>query len=197
MADTKPDVFIIESVGFDEEADYLEGRVLYDVLRMCGKSPHYFLIRTRRELEELAARFSDSDYRYLHVSCHGSPDGLQLTLDFVPNEDFAAIFADRLKLRRLVVSACQAGNAAFVSAVRVTNRGMHSILSPADDVQFDHAVALWTALYVKCFSVDDEGMKGKTIGEAAQQLSTMFGVRLHFARYTPYNDSWVDDVLVP
>jgi len=39
-AKTKPEVFIIESLGFDDERNSrLEGKVLSGVLRMCGKEP--------------------------------------------------------------------------------------------------------------------------------------------------------------
>ena len=47
---TVPEVFIVESLGLaDERKDRREGEVLAAVLRMCGKNPLYYYIRTQAE----------------------------------------------------------------------------------------------------------------------------------------------------
>jgi hypothetical protein len=56
-----------------------EGEVLARVLRMCGKRPLYYYIRTKAELELMAQLFYDSNYRYLHISCHGGKSSLSTT----------------------------------------------------------------------------------------------------------------------
>jgi len=108
---TKPDVFILESVSFQDEADGMfEGRVLARVLRMCGKEPAYYYFRTREELARLADLFRQSGCRYLHVSAHGNTGGIYTTLGHhVSFAEFGNIFADMLRTKRLFVSACQVG----------------------------------------------------------------------------------------
>src|ERR1700722_13922119 len=114
--ETVPEVFIMESLELgDERKARLEGAVLASVLRMCGKRPLYYYIRTRAELELMAQLFYASNYRYLHISCHGGKRSLSTTLDGIDYEEFATIFAGRLRNRRLFVSACSAGNSKFAS----------------------------------------------------------------------------------
>jgi hypothetical protein len=46
---TSPNVFIIESLKFDDERDdTFEGRLLSEILHLGGKTSEYFYIRTRR-----------------------------------------------------------------------------------------------------------------------------------------------------
>ena len=69
---TVAEVFIIESLSLiDEGKERHEGEVLANVLKMCGKKPLYYYIRTKAELAMLAEEFEASGYRYLHLSCHG------------------------------------------------------------------------------------------------------------------------------
>lgn len=78
MAKTRPEVFIIESLEFEDESeDRFEGKMLSHALRLSGKEPIYFYIRTRRELDEVLDFFEDSSYRYLHLSCHGSANSME------------------------------------------------------------------------------------------------------------------------
>jgi hypothetical protein len=71
---TRPGVFIIESLDFeDEQQNRFEGRILRDMLRLSENEVEYWYERTWRELtEEIFQRFWDSGMRYLHLSCHGS-----------------------------------------------------------------------------------------------------------------------------
>lgn len=72
MATTKPEVFIIESLQLpDEEIDRFEGNRLADMLVLSDKKCKYFYIRTAIELTKIMEVFDESQYRYLHLSCHG------------------------------------------------------------------------------------------------------------------------------
>ena len=181
--DTVPEVFIIESLDLgDERKARREGEVLASVLRMCGKRPMYYYIRTRAELEVMAHLFEASNYRYLHISCHGGKNTLSTTLDVVGYEEFAALFAGRLKNRRLFVSACSAGNAKFAKLVRSQNEGVISVAAPAKDIQFDHAVAFWSSFYVKTFSLNTRAMSSDRIAGVLRPLANLFGEPVHLSR---------------
>jgi len=66
---TKPQVFIIESLNFDDEAEELyKGKAISQMLALSGKECLYVYIRTRAELEAVLEQFWDSRYRYLHLS---------------------------------------------------------------------------------------------------------------------------------
>ena len=85
MPQTIPELFIIESLTLDDEADgRQEGEILSRMLRLAGKTKtKYFYIRTKRELEEIIDLFDESKYRYLHISCHANDSEMGTTFDDV------------------------------------------------------------------------------------------------------------------
>jgi hypothetical protein len=188
---TEPEVFIIESLSFEDEvAQRYEGKVLADLLRLAGKKPFYHYFRTERELQDLAHLFRLSKYRYLHLSCHGSPDAIYTTLEQIPTARFASIFEGHLILRRLFISACEIGSGFLAEHVRAKNKGMHSVASPIDQIRFDRAVAIWAAFYVRMFDFNPDSMTSKNIGELLTNLSRLFGVRFNWSWYKAKSDSW-------
>jgi len=193
--DTVPEVFIIESLELgDEREARREGEVLAAVLRMCGKQPLYYYIRTKAELELMAKLFYVSNYRYLHISCHGGKSSLSTTLDGVDYEEFATIFAGRLKNRRLFVSACSAGNSRFAKLVRSQNKGIISVAAPAKDIQFDHAVAFWSSFYVKTFSTNARAMNSDRMAGVLRPLAHLFGEPVHLSRKDK-SGKWIHGVI--
>ncbi|MGJ0482923.1 MAG: hypothetical protein ACR65R_00135 [Methylomicrobium sp.] len=193
--DTVPEVFIIESLELTDEAkERREGAVLAAVLKMCGKNPLYYYIRTRSELDLMAREFENSGYRYLHISCHGGNTSLETTIDSITYQDFAMIFEGKLNRRRLFVSACSAGNELFAELVGAKNPEMFSVAAPAKDIRFDHAVAFWSAFYVRLFSSNSSSMNSDRITMAFKALANLFGVPTH---WTKRNESsgWKHDVI--
>ncbi len=194
-ADTVPQVFIIESLALvDEASERREGAVLAAVLKMCGKNPLYYYIRTRAELELMAQEFEASCYRYLHISCHGGDTSLETTLDSVSYQSFAKIFEGKLKNRRLFVSACSAGNDLFAELVGSKNADIISIAAPSTDIQFDHAVAFWSSFYVKTFSLNSRSMDSARIVEVVKPLAALFPAPIHFSRRGK-GKQWVHEVI--
>ena len=192
--DTVPEVFVLESLELNDEADERrEGAVLAAVLKMCGKNPLYYYIRTKAELKFMAEEFTRSGYRYLHLSCHGGQTSLATTLDSVSYQDFAEIFAGRLDKRRLFVSACSAGNKRFAEIVGGRNADLISVTAPARDIRFDHAVAFWSSFYVKTFSMNSESMNFRRIAEVLRTLATLFGEPVQFSR--KHKGKWIHNVI--
>lgn len=195
-ASTIAEVFIIESLSLiDESKRRHEGKVLADILHMCGKKPIYFYIRTRAELEALAEEFDGSRYRYLHLSCHGSDSELETTLDRISYVDFANIFGGRLKRKRLFASACSVGNQLFSEIVGARNKGMYSVAGPVEDVRFDHAVALWSAFYVKIFSINSRSMNSKQVSQILGTMAGMFEVPIHLSTYSDRQSIWKHETI--
>lgn len=193
---TAPDVFIIESLWFeDEKHERLEGRILRDILKLSGKNPRYYYFRTKRELVELSNLFRESGYRFLHISSHGSHEGLETTLDKVSYVEFAEIFRAKLRNRRLFVSACEMGNELFSSVVASRNKGMYSIIAPMQRIQFDRAAAIWAAFYVLMFDLDASAMKAAKITSCLKKLAQLFAEDFHFSRYNSVADKWEHDTI--
>jgi len=106
MKDTIPEVFIVESLRFaDEEQGYYEGQIISNILRLNQKQSKYYYIRTKIELRAVLEKFCDSNYRYLHLSCHANNRAMATTLDSIPFSELAPLLRPYLKERRLFVSA--------------------------------------------------------------------------------------------
>ena len=107
---TKLNVFIIETLKFeDEKEDMFEGKVMSKILRLNGIESEYYYIRTKQEFDEIIYKFDESNFRYLHISCHGSHNSLETTLDSILFEELSEILSPCLDKRRVFVSACEIG----------------------------------------------------------------------------------------
>jgi len=175
---SQPEIFIIESLEFDDERDNrFEGRIVSEILALSGKKCEYCYIRTKRELKTLLERFASSHYRYLHLSCHGSTNSLFTTLDPVPFTELGPLIKPHLHKRRLFVSACSATNRALADVI-MPDSGCYSILGPDQDIYFGDAAVLWASFYHVMFAADSATMKYKTIKAKAQEVSNMYRVKL-------------------
>lgn len=183
---TKPETFILESLNQDDEtANRLDGKLLFEVLKLQGKSPRYYYFRTQRELIEFAKIFRDSGYRYLHLSCHGNEEAISLTFGEATYKDFAGIFEKKLHNRRLFVSGCNLGNIQFAKEVFATNGGMYSITAPTKKVFFDQSISFWSTFYYMMHAWDSTMMKKKRLNQVLTQLATLFELPLaHYYRDT-------------
>jgi hypothetical protein len=68
-----------ESLDFFDEKDRKEGEIIHRTLRLLGTEPHYIYVRSSAEMVAFINEFAKSEYRYLHLSCHG---GIRAQPDF-------------------------------------------------------------------------------------------------------------------
>lgn len=184
-------MFIIESLKTTDETRHrYEGQRLAELLRLSGKNPKYFYFQSKNELPHLLKLFELSDYRYLHVSCHASTDTVATTNEDLTYAEFAKIFKGYLKLRRVFFSACELGNELFTTCLAATNKGMHSVVAPAEEIDFDHAAAIWAAFYVSIFARNANAMNGNDIRQRIETLCALFPVDFHVSTYRPKPDTW-------
>jgi hypothetical protein len=179
---TKPNVFIIESLKFeDERCNRHEGEILSRILHLAGKKSEYYYIRTVKELREVLGIFSDSDYRYLHLSCHGSRSRFFTTLDSIPFKKFAAIVGPYLDERRLFVSTCWVVNDDLATEL-LPNYECHSIIGPKTDVTFGDAAITWASFYYLVFRERPRAIKKKDILPPLQSTADAFDITWRFFR---------------
>src|ERR1035441_3270351 len=108
-------LFIIESLKLADETARREGTIIQQILRLSETLPvRYIYIRTEQELSMALKLFKRSNYRYLHVSCHGDHSSIALTLDQMAYDDFAIEVGPYLNGRRLFFSACSVVNERLV-----------------------------------------------------------------------------------
>lgn len=187
--DTTPDLFIIESLRFeDEENRRLEGKILRDILTLSGRDVSYLYIRTEKELEVGLKQFFDSTKRYLHISCHGNRSTIRLTLDELRFIDFARIAKPRLDKRRLFFSACEVVNEDLASAI-LSGSECYSVIGPRKTIRFDDAVLMWASFYHLMFRDGEDGMKGGKIRWSLRRIRHAF--QIEFDYFKPSGKSFV------
>ncbi|RRW57087.1 hypothetical protein EGJ51_20935 [Pseudomonas fulva] len=193
---TKPEVFIIESLRLDDKINQrYEGRRIHDILVMSGKSPKYHYFQESSELPYLLELFKQSNYRFLHFSCHAALDKVMTEYDAISYANFSKLLSGYLKLRRAFFSACELGNDMFAQILAAGNKGMHSIAAPAEKIQFDHAAAIWSSFYVSAFSANSKAMKHADIVARLNILCTLFPVNMHFSGYNSRADKWNHQII--
>ena len=173
---TKPEVFIIESLEWtDEQRGRYEGRILTDILRLSGKKPIYYYVRTKQELVELMHLFQASKYRYLHLSCHGDMDSIETTLDIIDFKELGTILNPYMHGRRLFVSSCEVVNPDLAKAI-ITPSDCLSIAGPTETIPFSDAAILWASFYKIAFDWKAKGMTTEDITLILDNLATLFYV---------------------
>jgi hypothetical protein len=177
---TKPQVFIIESLEFDnEDKDEYEGRRICDMLGLSGKECLYFYIRTRSELEAVLERFWESRYRYLHFSCHANRKGMNTTLDEIPFKELGQILEPYLEKRRLFLSACQMSCLNLAKQL-IPRTGCYSILGPSGKPYIPDAAIFWASFYHTMFRLNPNAMKAQQLLTTAERLSSVFSIPLNY-----------------
>lgn len=152
---TTPDVFIIESLDPNDEGNgRFEGVFLSHVLRLHGKAPRYRYVRTSEEFKEAVREFGESKYRYLHLSCHGDPEGLITTnLEEIDFDELAGLLKPHMLGRRLFVSACEMVHKDLAKAV-IPASGCTSVVGPTEKIAFTDSAVVWAAIYHLAFKQD-------------------------------------------
>lgn len=195
---TQPEVFVIESLDFDDEKhDRYEGKLIARMLALSGKKCKYIYIRTRQELKSILKQFSKSKYRYLHLSCHGNSESMFTTLDCIPFTELKVILKPHLRNRRLFVSACSMTNTALAKQL-MPDSGCISILGPQEEILFSDAAILWASLYHVMFSADATQMKRSVLTSKAQAIVDLYRVALcNIRRDAEANEGYIVKSLKP
>lgn len=175
-----PRVFIIESLALtDERADRFEGGLLSRMLQLSGSHPEYMYLRTRREFEKALLLFEASRFRYLHISCHGRKNGIDLTLDSLRFDELGELLAPVLKRKRLFFSSCSVMNRQCAAAL-LAGSGCLSLLGPSKSIYFDRAAIFWSAFYHLMLRDEARSMKRNHLQRATSMLQHLFGVHMRY-----------------
>ena len=167
---TIPDVYIIESLDWDDEdQDRYEGRLLAEMLTLSGKNPIYRYVRTSQEFEHFFEDFCDSDYRYLHISCHGNVTAISTTFGEISFSDLADMMKGKLKNKRLFLSACETVNADFAD-VMIPASHCNSVIGPATKLYTNDALIFWSSFYHLIFKENPVRMNMKIIKSTLKSL---------------------------
>lgn len=177
---TKADVFIIESLEFDDEKDErFEGKFLSQILHLSGKKPKYYYIRTKKELKKVLELFEQSAYRYLHLSCHGSKTSIYTTLDRIPFQKFGQLVRPYLRKKRLFISACSAVNSQLARNI-IPSSGCISIIGPVTAIEFRDAAIVYASFYHLMFKKSPSKMTRGDVMSILQKVADTFEITLNY-----------------
>ena len=178
---TKPEVFVIESLDPDDEGNgRFEGMIIAQMLRLHGKVCKYRYVRTPKAFRRAVKQFGESQYRYLHLSCHGDTTGMCTTnQDEIDFDEMGKILKPHLAGRRLFVSACEMVQMDLAQAI-IPQSGCFSVIGPNEKVRFTDAAILWSSLYHLMFSRNSEAMKRADLLAFLRQTSKLFQVSMSF-----------------
>ena len=155
-----------------------ERHALEEILWSAGRQVLSYYIRTAKELSELVSEFHDSNFRYLHLACHGNANGIQLTYDFIGLEELASIVAPALQVRRLFLSACQSTRAPLARALFRCS-SCYSVIGPKDDPPFHDATLAWALFYSLMAKANREAMKQAEIKVQLQSVCDLLDIRFN------------------
>ena len=176
---TKSNVCIVESLDFMDEDARREGEIISRTLKMSGKRPYYVYIRSRDELEAFAKEFGKSEYRYLHISCHGGKGAFYTTLNKIDALDLARILAPHVNHRRVFLSACLAAKSKFAHAL-MNESECYSVVAPVGAVYFDDAAIFWTSFYHLMFKENPVSMKNAVMKDTLKMCARLIGEEFRF-----------------
>ncbi|MEH6988357.1 hypothetical protein [Cytobacillus firmus] len=170
-----PGVFIIESLDFkDEEKKLFEGKFIKNILEMLDIDVKYFYIRTKAELKLMVEKFEESDYKYLHLSCHGNEEEVVTTLDeHIPYKELSDMFEYSGGNTRVFLSSCSALNGNFAESGLYESKFL-SITGPLNDINFSDSVVFWTSFYHLMFRSGSKKMDNIHFRTVLEQLSDTF-----------------------
>ncbi len=182
MARPIPDygVFIIESMDFKNESEgNLPGIALQTILRLSGIPNYYIYIRTVQELEHAMRLFKESNFGFLHISCHGNEEAISLTLDYIPFEELGEIMGPYLKYRRLFLASC---NAACFSLAEyfIPRHHCYSVIGSTNEIDYDKAAIFWSSYYYLMYRDDQERMWQQKIIPVLKNITRTFNETLNY-----------------
>ena len=197
------DVFIIEALKSEDYARNLaDGKHLENQLNLLGFHPIYRRALSKDDFVCAVNEFTRSNYRFLHISCHGDMENVFIyDKDVLTYDEMATILKPNIKNARLTFSACNLGNKDFMMKLFRTKGELHSVLAPCEETFFDKASIFWNSFYTLLFRSAREASKSNSkvsisndmIEEIVLQLCIAFKETVALGHFCPGGKTRDDD----
>jgi hypothetical protein len=188
-------IYIIESLkSADLKPDeQFDGEILDDILKVCGIQHEYEHVGTISDFKQAIENFNNSDFRYLHLSCHADYEAIKLGDEKVSYEDLSLLFKGTLNKKRVFMSACKAGNSNLAQLLIIAN-GAYSVIGSPISKDFDDFLLFWASLY-KLISRKDENVDKidkKALIDNIKKCSDLFSVPINYYSFVRNGKKWSD-----
>lgn len=168
-------LFIIESL---EEDEYFDGKVLKEILGLSNVKVQYIRVFDKADLKKALETFSESRFRYLHISCHATNETLNLSDETIFYEELDDLIANKVTKKRIFLSACDLGNDFFAS--EIIKHGAYSVVGSSIPLNFDKAVLFWASFFHIMNEKDEEKMKREQIKYVLKCCVDMFEIPMNY-----------------
>lgn len=172
---TQYGIFIIESLRGE---DYFDGENLHEILKLSGIRAEYREAESTKDFANSLQEFKDSNFRYLHISCHGDMQGFEINGETIDNNELLRIFRGKLNGRRVFLSSCKGGNRNIATVVSKC-RGQSLIGTPID-LYFDKAALFWPSFYHVINCAENEKMNRASISSTLKRCVELFEIPINY-----------------
>jgi hypothetical protein len=180
-------IFLIESLN---EGDDKDGKILKDILDVCQIENDYTEVKTRSQLIGAIDKFKESEFRYLHLSCHANEKGFGLTdTTFITNIEFSEIISDKLQKRRIFMSACKAGNLDLAGRL-ITRNKIYSLIGSPEPIRFDKSLLFYPTFYHIMNELDEKRMMKNELRKSIRAGVNLFKIPIHYYAFMRNKGIW-------
>lgn len=209
MASKKSDLFVIEVLRPNDYACFCaDGQQLVAQMQALGFDTRYVRAYDKKSFKDAVSQFGDSKFKWLHISCHGADNGIELydekweskaswSPEIVCFSEFAKLFETTLATCRMTISGCRTGNEDLARNMFMHNTGLQSVVAPAGDLPIDIAAPLWVSFYTLLIRQSrivgrDGKITAEMIEDAIKRTSKCFDIEMSFAQYHPEVNGSID-----
>ena len=187
---THPYVFIIESVELEDEGNgHFEGEVISKILTFSNIEHQYHYIRTATEFRHFISVFQQSNYRYLHIACHGNEEFLAMTLEDIDFKELGLILQPVLDKKRLFISACAATNDKFANEIFGVTE-CYSLIGPKEKPNMNDSAIFWSSFYHLMFKESEDVMKRDVLKMHLGTLSLLYKIPIKYYTNNGSKQGW-------
>jgi hypothetical protein len=183
-------VYIIEAIGSE---DLPEGDYLKEILEANSVMVIHEYISSKEEFRKAIIGFDVTNFRYLHISCHGLKDeiGFDLVNEEITIGEIESIIKGKMQNRRISLSVCVSGRKE-ISEVFIKD-GAYSVIGHPDAVDSSKASLFWTNFYLLMNNENKWSMERKYILHYLKSLSTLLRIPIHY--YSFIRKEWKDNLI--
>lgn len=169
-------IFIIESLSGE---DFFDGENLSEILELSEITNIYREVLSKDDFIKAISEFKESNLRYLHLSCHSDMSGIEINGEDISNSELSIIFKNKIKNRRIFLSACNGGNRHMATAVITKCKGTSVIGTPIK-LRFDKAALFWPSFYHVINCDDKKRMNRRNLSKTLKRCVDLFEIPINY-----------------
>ena len=105
--------------------------------------------------------------------------GIEINGDVISNSELSEIFRNKIKRKRIFLSACKGGNRNMATAI-ITKCGGQSVIGTPIDLYFDKAALFWPSFYHVIYGVDKKKMNKRNLSTVLKKCVDLFETPINY-----------------